>query len=190
MDSTVRLSDLVRRCQQREAVAFDSLVELYSFRLYGFMCKFTGSHEDAQDLTQEVFVRVVRTIGDYQDTDRFESWLFRIAANLARDRLRKLRSTPQLETWTESGEMTGPLTAAPVDDRGTSGMERDEAAGRVQECLSRLPEAEREVVLLRFYSDLGFAEIAELMGTPLGTALARAHRGLGKMRAWMEGEST
>jgi len=190
MDSTLRLNDLVRRCQQREVAAFDTLADMYSLRLYGFMYKFTGSREDAQDLTQEVFVRVVRTIADYQHSDRFESWLFRIAANLARDRLRKLRSAPALETWNEENEQHGSRECVRKGSGESGDSEQAEAAGRVHACLAKLPDAEREVVLLRFYSDLGFAEIAELMGTPLGTALARAHRGLSKMRGWMESESS
>lgn len=184
MDATVGLDELIRGCQRRDPSAFDRLVDLYSTRLYGFMCKFTGNREDAQDLTQEVFVRVVRTIGTYEHTDRFESWLFRIAANLGRDRLRRLRAAPRMEPWVDKPEEIEPQVR-----RGPNAMEGAEAAQRMQECLAKLPEAEREVVLLRFYSEMSFAEIAELMGTPLGTALARAHRGLGKLRGWMAGET-
>lgn len=185
MDSTVRLNELIRGCQRREAAAFDGLVDLYSTRLYGFMYRFTKSREDAQDLTQEVFVRVVRMIGAYEHNDRFESWLFRIAANLARDRMRRLRAAPRVETW----EGANPVAEEQPGTPQIGGMENAEAARRLEECLARLPDGEREVVLLRFYSDMSFAEIAELMGTPLGTALARAHRGLAKLREWMEGEA-
>jgi len=184
MDATVRLDELIRACQRHDPAAFDQLVDMYSTRLYGFMYKFTDSREDAQDLTQEVFVRVVRMIGTYEHHDRFESWLFRIAANLGRDRLRRLRAAPRMEPWVDRPEESEPQFGRTPDN-----LEGTEAALRMQACLAKLPEAEREVVLLRFYSDLSFAEIAELMGTPLGTALARAHRGLGKLRGWMEDET-
>ena len=67
-------------------------------------------------------------------------------------------------------------------------MELAEDVDRLQRALENLPETEREVVMLRHYSNLSFAEIAELMGTPLGTALARAHRGLHKLRAMMDNQ--
>ena len=86
-----RLSDAIRRAQARDAAAFDELVDAYSGRLYGYFYRLTGSRHDAEDLLQELFVRLVRMIGDYQHDGRFDGWLFRIATNLVRDRVRRSR---------------------------------------------------------------------------------------------------
>lgn len=186
------LDQIIRQAQNRDPAALDALVERYSSRLYGFVFRFTSSRDDSEDLVQEVFVRVVRMIGQYEHDGRFEAWLFRIAANLARDRVRKLGRTPRtgsLDDMTDAdghgrGEIESPRLLDPA--RPDGGMEFDEDVDRLQIALRQLPAAEREVVMLRHFSELSFADIAEIMGTPLGTALARAHRGLAKLRKLME----
>lgn len=192
MKAVDELDQIIRQAQHRDPAAFDALVDRYSSRLYGFLYRFTGRVEDAEDLVQEVFVRVVRMIGQYAHDGRFEAWLFRIAANLARDRVRRLGRTPHHSTLDGpaedevdgSGGVTSPRI---VDDRRPDGqMELAERCDRLQAALIELPPAEREVVMLRHFSDLSFADIAEIMGTPLGTALARSHRGLARLRALME----
>ncbi len=177
------LETLIRRAQQKDASAFDAVVEIYAPRLYGFLFRLTGHREDAEDLVQEVFVRLVRMFGQYRHEDRFEPWLFRIASNLARDRFRRIRRTPPIASLGGNEEIQ---TADEGPARRAKGEDEGEDRERLQAGIDRLPDGEREVILLRHYGELSFAEIAELMDTPLGTALARGHRGLSKLRAWME----
>ena len=191
MESPLDLESVLEAARRLDRGAFEILVARYSPRLFGFLLRFTANRDDAEDLVQEVFVRLVRTIGDYQHDGRFEAWLFRIAANLARDRGRKISRSPQVFS------LDG-VDPASRDARGSAhGGDRD--AGRpdarlrlgedgdaIQRALAALPDVEREVILLRHYSSMTFAEIASAMDTPLGTALARSHRGLSKMRAFME----
>lgn len=193
--ATTNPTEAIARAKQGEARGFDELVDLYSSRLYGFLLRLTGHRDDAEDLVQEVFVRVVRTIERYEDDGRFEAWLFRIATNLVRDRIRKIRREPPTKglsggapgSAVDESESEALLPPAEVDGPDHAVNSRD-TLGRLEECLGRLPQAEREVILLRHYTDLSFAQIAEMMGTPLGTALARSHRGLAKLRAWMESD--
>lgn len=188
-------SAIIMRAKAGVAEAFDELVDLYSARLYGFLYRLTGHREEAEDLVQEVFVRLVRTLERYEDDGRFEAWLFRIATNLARDRIRRVKrsisTTPFSAGRGEDGESDGGfgLDRAESDDAAEpdAGMKLKEDMGRLADGLARLPEPEREVILLRHYTEMSFAQIAEMMGTPLGTALARSHRGLAKLREWMEG---
>src|SRR5262245_1833283 len=87
------LTVLIGRAQKREAAAFDALVDLYASRLYGYFYRLTSSREDAEDLLQELFVRLVRMIEHYEHDGRFDGWVFRIATNLVRDRVRRSRKT-------------------------------------------------------------------------------------------------
>jgi len=183
-----RLADLIRRAQRREPAAFDALVEAYSARLYGYFYRLTASRHEAEDLLQELFVRLVRMIDRYEHSDRFDGWVFRIATNLARDRIRRVRrvGVPRgaSEAGTEGSDRVEELADTAADQPGES-MERTEKLDRMQRAIQQLPDAEREVILLRHFSQMPFREIAAMMGTPLGTALARAHRGLARLRELM-----
>lgn len=179
-------AEFIRKAQSLDAGAFDEIVDAYSGRLYGFFQRMLGRREEAEDLVQEVFVRVVKGITEYREEGRFESWLFRIAGNLVRDRLRREAK----ETTIGSGGRNSADDLESPTDRPTSTtagtLEYREDVDRLQKCLAKLPSAEREVILMRHYGELSFAEIGEYMGAPLGTVLARAHRGLAKLRQWME----
>ncbi len=151
-----------------------------------------GQPEDAEDLVQEVFVRMVKSIARYEEDGRFEAWLFRIAANLGRDRGRRQKRNPVVgsieadSTETAGDRFEQRVRLAPSHQDPEQRMTLTEEIVRLQTALNRLPTEEREVVMLRHYTDMSFAEIADLMGSPLGTALARAHRGLAKLQKWME----
>ncbi|MDM8006017.1 MAG: sigma-70 family RNA polymerase sigma factor [Phycisphaerae bacterium] len=190
MDAVV-LDDLIRRARQRDSAAFETLVEIYSPRLYGYFYRLTGRREDAEDLLQEVFVRVVRMIGRYEHENRFDAWLFRIATNLVRDRVRRRRRAAGVESSGGQQDEPGVLEEVPDEevDRPDDVMQTAEQVDHMQRVLRQLPAAEREVILLRHFSQMSFKEVAEAMGTPLGTALARAHRGLAKLRRLMEEEA-
>lgn len=171
-----------------EPAALDRLVEVYARRLYGFFVRAAGSRDDAEDLVQEAFVRMVRSLPDYRHSGRLDAWVFRIATNLLRDRARRRLISPvvSLREPLDADVATGSRDR--LAEPASRAIEREDEAARLHRALDRLPEAERVVVLLRHYGELGFNEIAELMDTPLGTALARAHRGLAKLREWMESE--
>lgn len=181
------LADVIARAQRREPQAFDLLLDAFGKRLYGYFYRLTGSRLDAEDLLQEVFVRLARTIERYNHDGRFEAWLFCIAANLARDWLRRARKRREAgETVSLGGESTQrdePILAENLDPSQALVLAED--VDRMQRALNQLSPAEREVIVLRHFSEMSFQEIADVMETPLGTALARAHRGLQRMRQLM-----
>lgn len=184
------LTTLVERARQGDPSAYDALVDLYANRLFGFLFRMTGSRADAEDLLQDLFVRVVRMLPRYEHRGNLESWLFRIAANLGRDHIRRARRRPPMMSLLSDSDTeaagTGPSETARGLDTPSGGLEHQEEADALQRGLAALPEPEREVIMLRHFSDMTFAQIAEIMGTPLGTALARAHRGLARLRKLME----
>jgi RNA polymerase sigma-70 factor, ECF subfamily len=192
MDAAV-LDDLIGRARRREPAAFDALVEAYSPRLYGYFYRLTGLREDAEDLLQEVFVRLVRMIDRYEHDGRFDAWLFRIATNLVRDRVRRQkRASGAPFAGLIDPDQPGSIEELPDRSsvRPQDALDHAEDVDRLQRALSRLPEGEREVILLRHFSQMSFKEVAETMGTPLGTALARAHRGLARLRELMERDAS
>jgi RNA polymerase sigma-70 factor (ECF subfamily) len=194
MDQTW-LAEVIDRAKRREEAAFAALIDAYNRPLYGFLYRLTGNRDDADDLLQEVFVRLVRTIDRYEHDGRFEAWVFRIALNLARDRIRRVRKSPIVPASERGWNDDDDLERQPLDQAADDQMTPDERAeltdemDRLQGALAQLGEAEREVIMLRHFSAMSFGDIARLMGTPLGTALARSHRGLRRLREIMEGPS-
>jgi len=187
------LANVIRGAQRGDAASLDRLVRLYAGRVYGFLYRMTGDRDAAEDLMQEAFMRLVRTIGDYEHDGRFEAWLFRIAANLARDRVRRLARGPRWVDGQGGADATEAAGAridglVAVDEAADAAMMQGEAVDALNAALRRLPDAEREVIMLRHFSQMSFKEIARLMGTPMGTALARAHRGLARLRQLMGAE--
>jgi RNA polymerase sigma-70 factor (ECF subfamily) len=180
------LTALIAAAQRGDAQALHGLVDRYSSRLFGFLFRLCGRRNEAEDLMQEVFVRIVRTIERYRDDGRFEAWLFRIAANLVRDSIRRRRRRPT-QIGPDANDDDDPLDRA-ADSAGPpeAALETAEEVARLNAALQRLPDAEREVIMLRHFSDLSFKEVADIMGTPIGTALARSHRALRRLKELME----
>ena len=188
------LSAAILGAQRGDSACLDRLVEHFAGRIFGFLYRMTGSRQDAEDLMQEVFVRLVRMIGAYKHDGRFEAWLFRIAANLARDRVRKVRRSPKLlalvESDVEGASLSGVTSMddlASADEPVDADLVRAESVDALHAALNELPAAEREVIMLRHFSQMTFKEIAEATNVPLGTALARGHRGLARLREIMCG---
>ena len=179
---------LLTRCQAGDRAAWDTLVDAYWQRLFGYALRATNNAELAQDLVQETFLRIVQRLGRYDDQGKFEAWLFRILVNLVRDHGRSLARHPTQSTVMECdgerieliNEMSG-KSLAPFDP-----LYRQEDVDALQVALRRLPEGDRQILLLRHFADMPFKDIARTLNCPIGTVLARAHRALGKLRNLME----
>ena len=141
---------------------------------------------------QDVFLRLIEAIKRYDHRERFEAYLFRIAGNLNRDRLRKARRSREVLRFGEMADGAGAAAfGEALADRSEhtpeSALEQAEQLDQMQAALGRLSSAEREVIALRHFSGLSFGDIAALMGIPMGTALSRAHRGLARLRTLLDG---
>lgn len=182
------IAELLARCQAGDRTAWDTLVDAYWQRLYGYALRATRNAELAQDLVQETFLRIVQRLGKYDDQGKFEAWLFRILVNLVRDHGRSVARHPTQSTVIENDGQRSDIT----DDVAgkTLGqqlpLERQEDMDRLQDALCKLSESDRQILLLRHFSDMPFKDIARTMNCPIGTVLARAHRALGKLRILME----
>lgn len=178
----------IRLCQKGRAEAFGWLIKAYGPRLYGYFLRRSGSAAEAQELLQELYLRLVKGIKGYRHEGHFESWLFRIAANLARDRVRRRQRRPTTVSLSggSNGE-DGPGARLVADELSPDEQaSRREQMGAIGEALEQLGQLDREIILLRHYGGLSFREIAEHFDIPLGTALAKVHRGLKQVRKIIE----
>jgi RNA polymerase sigma-70 factor (ECF subfamily) len=179
----------IRAAKAGRAEGFQALLAAYGPRLYGYFFHATNHRQDAEDLLGEVMLRLVRQLPKYDERGRFEPWLFRIAANLVRDRFRRRKSSPAaMSLSTESPDGATLLDGLPDDARpADADLLASEAGDRLMAALQKLDETTRHMIVLRHFGEMSFAEIAKLMGCPLGTALAKVHRGLKALRRRLEG---
>jgi RNA polymerase sigma-70 factor (ECF subfamily) len=159
---------LMLRVRQDDSVAFAELVELYQHRLITVMHHLVANKEEAEDLAQEVFLRVYRTRKKYRARAKFSTWLFTIANNLALNALRSRQRRPAIPLDVRDSGPLGPRPAEQlVRDRQSqpgARLQQQELAAVVQDALANLNERQRAAVVLNKFEDMNYAEIAEVMG--------------------------
>lgn len=164
-------------CKKGRGECFSQIIDIYASRCYGYFYRLTGNHDISDELLSELFVKLVEKIKSYKGGS-FESWLFKIAANLFHDYLRgKQRRKKLHEAHREQVE------AQIVEPKRSD----DEQVDKLQKQLKKLDSDTRELIVLRYFSQLSFKEIARIRSEPIGTTLAKTHRGLHKLRQLMEG---
>ena len=177
--------ELVEACQAGEASAFDVLVARWEDKIRGAAYRFLGSEEEARDVAQEAFLKAYRALGGFKREARFSSWLYQIATNLCRDRLRRRRTRAAVSL--EELEETGPVIVETRPGAHELLQQRD-LARAVRRAVDALPEEQREVVILKEYQGLTFLEIAQALDVPVSTVKTRLYRGLGQLRLRLERE--
>jgi RNA polymerase sigma-70 factor, ECF subfamily len=177
--------ELVEACQAGEASAFEVLVARWEDKIRGAAYRFLGSEEEARDVSQEAFLKAYRALGSFKREARFSSWLYQIATNLCRDRLRRRRTRAAVSL--EELEETGPVV---VETRPGAHelLQQSDLARAVRRAVHALPEEQREVLILKEYQGLTFLEIAQSLDLPVSTVKTRLYRGLGQLRVRLERE--
>jgi len=167
--------------------AFGVLVERWRKRIYHLCLRMTGSAHTADDLTQDVFVRIFDRRRSYDPGQRFSTWLWRIALNICYDELRRARRRQELPLEEESDE-GGAIVRLEAVDTATphAHLERQEEAEFVRTALMQLPEIYRAVLVLRHYENLKLREIAEVLDIPDGTVNSRMAEGLAQLTRLLE----
>ena len=185
------LEQLIKRCQDGEQAAFNELLDTYGPKVYAYFYRVTGAQEQAEDLLQDLFVKLIEKIHLYKHQNKFEHWLFRIAANQARDRARKFASRGYTASINDDGGKDYDTLASQLPGE-TLPPESDlimrEEVDALQDALAQLPEFDREIIMLRHYSQMSFKDIAQECNIPLGTALAKVHRGLKELKRILQYE--
>lgn len=170
--------------------AFDLLAKRYASDLYGFLLKFVGSATAAEDLVQESFLQVISSAAAYDPSRPFKPWLYTVAANKARDFLRSRGRRPEYSLDTPGSDPDSPSAADSLRaDEVAAGVEldADEERSRVRALIAKMPEHLRLMLVLGYYQQLPYAEIAEIVGIPVGTVKSRLHAAVTQFsKLWKE----
>lgn len=191
------LTDLARRCQCGELGAWEELARTQHRRVYAICYRFTGSATDAEDLTQDVFIKVFRNLASFDPAKgAFGTWMTSLARNLLVDHYRRARMervTDSLDSPAE-GQEDGPSRAERLVDGHRNQYEHVagmELRSQIQSALAQVSPELREAVILRDLQDMDYREIAEVLGVPQGTVKSRISRGraeLARLLKRLEGQ--
>ncbi len=178
---------LIASWAQGTESALETLLRLYQTRIYSFLLRMLRNQHDAEDAAQETFIRVARKLDRFDSKKgKFKSWIFQIAYREGIRMAQKRKRAPVIGegAWLDAdGEGVPPEAVDPSPLPGHRLVEREQTAW-VAKAVDTLPDAEKQVVLLRTYSELRFREIADIMGTPLNTTLGRMRNASTRLREW------
>lgn len=166
--------DLVRRCLEGDGAAWDTLVRAYWRRVFNIAYKFVARFDEAEDLTQEIFVKLFRALPTYDRRASFETWLTRVSRNLCIDHYRRRRR--EEERFTVEFDPDA-IELEELVSRPDATLEQREEVAIVRRALAKLPPTYREAVALRDIHELSYEQIAERLQLAEGTVKSRINRG-------------
>jgi RNA polymerase sigma-70 factor (ECF subfamily) len=179
----VRDRRLVRRIRAGDDRAFEELVRLYQNRIFGLTLRMIGNRQEAEDLAQEVFITVHRAIASYRGEGRFYTWLYRIASNTCKNRIKYLRgrnfhrSVPVEDTPEAHGAGDGPVVSLQGQIAGPEAMAQGtRLQSAIQRELAALDPEHRLLIVLRDIQGLSYSDILRITGLQEGTLKSRLHR--------------
>jgi RNA polymerase sigma-70 factor (ECF subfamily) len=172
---------LVRRLRDRDEQAFRELMVEHRDKVYNLTLRMLGNRAEAEDVAQEVFIQVFKTIDTFREESKLSTWLYRVAVNLCKNRIKYLarrqdRNKDQLDETTEaaaSSAVAAPGGPPPRPDRAVEGAQIEKV---LQDAIATLDEDHRVLVVLRDVEDLSIEEICAITGLPDGTVKSRLHR--------------
>lgn len=168
---------LIRRIKQGDEAAFDALVRRHYNNIYAFCCRRCGDPDRAADLTQEVFLRLVRSVPRYSPTGKFSNYLLTIAVNVCNDDHRRKRA--------DELPLSDTVAASQAPEKEVLRASGEDA---VRRALAALPDEQRSTLILRYWHDLKLRDIAKITGVPTATAKSRLRLGMAKMKSSLEKE--
>jgi RNA polymerase sigma-70 factor (ECF subfamily) len=175
--------ELVAAFQRGELDSFDTLILRWDGKIRGAIYRILGSEEEARDLCQEAFLKAYRALPGFKGQARFSSWLYQIALNLCRDRMRRRRGRVfvSLDDTEHADYQRVDPSPSTLDV-----VESQDLSRAVADAIADLPEEQRVVIVLKEYQDLTFLEISETLDVPLSTVKTRLYRGLTQLRESLE----
>jgi len=166
---------LIQRALRGEIEAWGEIVRRYKDAVFGVALGILGNPHDAEDATQDAFIRAYENLQRYDLKRKFSTWIFTIVTNICKNKLRRERFFSPLKSLSQLQGANDPAEQ----------VSREERELLVQEALAALDEKYRAPLVLRFYGDLEYKEIAEALGLPEGTVKTRIHRAKSALRDWL-----
>jgi RNA polymerase sigma-70 factor (ECF subfamily) len=183
--------DLLACSRDGDASAFPRLVEQFGARVHAYFHRLCRDVDRAEDLTQELFTRLVAALARYRTAGRLSVYVFRVARNLWIDHYRQVRARPRLHSYDQplaNGEPAAGSTAHATDEPGPMQvLERRDDVVALRRAVAALPAAQRQVLVLAVEQELPYAEIASRLGIPVGTVKSRVHHAVAALRRALGG---
>lgn len=174
-----REKGLLERAKAGDIAAFEQLIESYQKKIFNIALRMLGNYDDAGDLSQEVLIRIYKSIGSFKEQSSFSTWIYRITTNVCLDEIRKRKNRKIIsldeEIRLEDGEMKRQIESDEPSPEETA--EAEDLKKIVNDAIGRLSEEHRIVIVLRDLQGLSYEEIAEVLKCPEGTVKSRINRG-------------
>jgi len=174
-------NDIIQSVLEGDRDLYALLVDAYKGPIFTLAYRMTGSYEDADDLAQETFIRAFENLGRFDQKRTFFTWLYTIGLNLVRNHVKRGKRISVLKDREDRHSPLRDTLSSPEHS-----MVSDQMMGHLDICLHRLSENLKEAIVMRFYQELSFEDIAQISGLSLSAAKMRVYRGLEKLRELME----
>ena len=165
---------LIQRCLRGDQAAWERIVRLHWRRVFNVAYKFVGKHDEAEDLTQDIFIKIFKSLGTFDRRANFQTWLVSVSRNLCIDHYRSVRKERQTIDRDVDANELAPAAAEPGP---IAALEQRDRITLLREALAALPDTLRTAVVMRDIQELSYQEIAERLTLPEGTVKSRINRG-------------
>jgi RNA polymerase sigma-70 factor (ECF subfamily) len=165
---------LIERCLQGDQAAWDGIVRMHWRKVFNVAYKFVGRHDEAEDLAQEIFLKIFKSLATFDRRANFQTWLISVSRNLCIDHYRSVRKERETIDRDVNADDLSPTS---TDAGPLRQMERRDLAQQLRKALNQLPAALKEAVVMRDIQELSYQEIAEQLHLPEGTVKSRINRG-------------
>jgi RNA polymerase sigma-70 factor (ECF subfamily) len=186
MISNLTDTELVERCRHKDSEAFSVLVDRHKRMVFSCAYRMVGDEQEAEDIAQDVFMRVYQALPRFRGESKFSTWLYKIVSNVCLNRLRKVNPETVSIEANEEEQKFSPLRLADADNTPEANFEWKRFRNRIREMVSALPPQYCAVVTLRHLQGMAYDEIASALDLPLGTVKTHLFRAKERMRELLE----
>jgi len=173
--------EIVAEVLRGERQAYAKIIDAYKVPIFNLALRMTGRHEDADDLTQETFIRAYQKLHQYDRERKFFTWLYTIGINLIRNHLKK----KERNDVSRPADCLRPESPLQGDDGGEGDLLSEDRMKKLEENMRKLPVEMREAIILKYQQDLTFEEIADITGDSMSAVKMRVYRGLERLKSLM-----